>query len=46
MEEGCLDARLKLKQEQSYLSDSKSYLTAKEEKFKKISKINKANRKR
>ncbi len=36
----------KLEAENSYSEDSQSYLAAKEEKFKRISKVNKSNRKR
>ena len=51
LESGHLDAGRwqsyqKLKNENSYAADSKSYLAAKEKKFKDISKINKYNKKR
>ena len=36
----------KLEAENSYSEDSQSYLAAKEEKFKRITKVNKSNRKR
>ncbi len=41
-----LQAYLKLRQENEYAQDSRSYLMAKQVKFKKIAKINKANGKR